>query len=340
MRKTIKLAVVAALALGTTSAFATNGDVMIGQGAKSRSMGGVGIAKSFGAESGLANPAMIASVEKSEATLVVTAFAPSVAFSSNAMANTMVAPGTQVNVQSADSAANFSVIPEIAYATRLNSNTVIGLSVSGTAGMGTDYDATAFGTATDNGSFRMKTNLALLKVAVPVSYQIDGFTMGMAGILQYGTLQMTHMVNNGTGMVLRNDDIGADVGYGVEFGASYDMKNIGAKGLTLAAVYKSKIGMTYKNTISTSVTAFGGAAMTGVNSGDNLDQPEERGVGMSYEMSGNTISFDYKNIAWGDAAGYKDFGWENQDVYAVGYEYADKSFAVRLGYNYAKKSYS
>jgi len=48
MKKTIKLAVVAALALGATSAFATNGDVMIGQGAKSRAMGGVGIAKAFG----------------------------------------------------------------------------------------------------------------------------------------------------------------------------------------------------------------------------------------------------------------------------------------------------
>lgn len=30
MKKTIKLAVVAALALGATSAFATNGDIMIG----------------------------------------------------------------------------------------------------------------------------------------------------------------------------------------------------------------------------------------------------------------------------------------------------------------------
>ena len=43
MKRTIKLAVVAALALGTTSAFATNGDAMIGVGAKAIGMGGVGI---------------------------------------------------------------------------------------------------------------------------------------------------------------------------------------------------------------------------------------------------------------------------------------------------------
>lgn len=329
MTKTIKLALVAALALGTTSAFATNGDVMIGQGAKSRSMGGVGIAKSFGAESGLANPAMIASVEKSEATLVVTAFAPTVSFNSDAAA----AAAGQTNTNYGDSAANFSVIPELAYATRVSENTVIGLSVSGTAGMGTDYDGEAFGTASDNGAFRMKTALSLLKVAVPVSYSIGGFTAGVAGILQYGSLQMSHMAQNpNTGaFALLDEGESTDIGYGLEVGASYT-----TGGLTLGAVYKSKIGMTYDNTISASVNAFGGATNTGIASGDNLDQPEERGVGISYTMGANTLSADYKNIAWGDAAGYKDFGWENQDVYAIGYEYAAKSWAVRLGYNYAK----
>ena len=341
MKKTIKLAVVAALALGATSAFATNGDVMIGQGAKSRAMGGVGIAKSFGAESGLANPAMIASVEKSEASLVVTAFAPSVALKSNAAAS---AQGSTAASTYSDSAANFSVIPEIAYATRLNDKTVIGLSVSGTAGMGTDYDEVPFGVAGDNGGFRMKTALSLLKVAVPVSYQVGGFTAGVAAVMQYGSLQMSHMYDQdgnkstntpATTFALLDNGAASDVGYGVEVGASYDMKSL-VKGLTVGAVYKSKIGMTYKNTISSSIAVFGGAAQTGVNSGDNLDQPEERGVGFSYEMAGNTLAVDYKNIAWGDAAGYGDFGWENQDVFAVGYEYAAKNYAVRLGYNYAK----
>jgi len=328
MKKTIKLAVVAALALGATSAFATNGDVMIGQGAKSRAMGGVGIAKSFGAESGLANPAMISTVEKSEATLVVTAFAPNVSFNSDAAA----AAQGQTNDTWANSAASFSVIPELAYATRITDNTVIGLSMSGTAGMGTDYDGVAFGTASDNGAFRMKTALSLLKVAVPVSYSIGGFTAGVAGILQYGSLQMSHIRSDGSGgFNLLDNGESTDIGYGLEFGAAYT-----TGGLTLGAVYKSKIGMTYDNTISASVVAFGGAAMTGIRSGDNLDQPEERGVGISYTMGANTISADYKNIAWGDAAGYKDFGWENQDVYAVGYEYAAKSWALRLGYNYAK----
>ncbi|MBL1244710.1 MAG: outer membrane protein transport protein [Sulfurimonas sp.] len=317
MKNTIKLAVVAALALGATSAFATNGDVMIGQGAKSRAMGGVGIAKSFGAESGLVNPANISSVEKSEATLVITAFAPNVSFDGPTQ---MGSTGYQ------DSSANFSVIPEIAYATRLTDRAVVGLSMSGTAGMGTDYDSKT-GTS-NNGSARMKTALSLLKVAVPVSYTVGGFTAGIAGVLQYGSLQLSHQYGAGFAN-FRNNGASTDIGYGLEIGAAYT-----TGGLTLGAVYKSKIGMTYDNTIGQSLVDFGVSGA--ITSGDNLDQPEERGVGISYSMGANTISADYKNIAWGDAAGYADFGWENQDVYAVGYEYAADSFAVRLGYNYAK----
>ena len=331
MTKTIKLAVVAALALGATSAFATNGDVMIGQGAKSRAMGGVGIAKAFGAESALANPANISSVKDSEATLAVTVFMPDVSVGSNAAGSAAVAAGLSAPITQQDSDASLSVIPEIYYATRLSDKLVLGLTIAGTAGMGVDYDDAAFGTQTDNGAFRMKTALELLKVAVPVSYSIGGLTLGAAGVLQYGTLEMSHMIATPTGFSLLDNGKSSDMGYGIELGATYT-----TGGLTLGAVYKSKIGMTYDNTISSSITAFGGAGMTGVASGDNLDQPEERGVGISYVMGANTISADYKNIAWGDAAGYSDFGWENQDVYALGYEYATKSWALRAGYNYAK----
>ena len=346
MKKTIKLAVVAALALGATSAFATNGDVMIGQGAKSRAMGGVGIAKAFGAESALANPANISTTKDMEATLAVTVFMPSVAFGSNAASNTQ-AGGNVAPINMQDSDSDLSVIPEIYYSARLSDRFVLGVAVAGTAGMGVDYDDEAFGTSASNGSFRMKTALSLLKVVVPASYTVGGFTVGAAAVMQYGSLEMSHIIdtsapgNPNTGVpgtpptaadfVLLDNGASTDIGYGIELGATYT-----TGGLTLGAVYKSKIGMTYDNTISSSIDAFGGADATGVKSGDNLDQPEERGVGISYVMGENTISADYKNIAWGDAAGYADFGWENQDVYAVGYEYATDGWALRAGYNYAK----
>jgi len=339
MRNTIKLAVVAALALGATSVFATNGDIMIGQGAQSRSMGGVAIAKSFGAVSGLANPAAINSVKSMEVEGALTAFMPSVSFKSDAATVAQGYPAPS----SADSTANFSVIPELAFAQRLTDRLVYGISVTGTAGMGTDYDGVAFGTTTDNGAFRMKTALSLAKVAIPISYNINGgLTIGVTAIMQYGSLKMSHMRQTsapGTTPVtygLLDNGEATDINYGLEFGATYDLTNIGVAGLTLGVVYKQDIDMTYDKTISSSVNAFGGATQTGITSGDSLHQPAERGVGFSYTNTGSTLAFDYKVIEWGNAVGYKDFGWENQDVYAVGYEYASSGWAIRVGYNYAK----
>jgi long-chain fatty acid transport protein len=68
---------------------------------------------------------------------------------------------------------------------------------------------------------------------------------------------------------------------------------------------------------------------------DKLSSPAEMGIGASYSTKGHTIAFDYKQIKWSDASGYKDFGWDDQDVYAVGYEYTTQKWALRLGYNYA-----
>ena len=39
---------------------------------------------------------------------------------------------------------------------------------------------------------------------------------------------------------------------------------------------------------------------------------------------------------WADAKGYKDFGWKNQDVYAVGGKYENDGTWYGVGYNYAK----
>lgn len=52
-------------------------------------------------------------------------------------------------------------------------------------------------------------------------------------------------------------------------------------------------------------------------------------------MGQHTFAFDYKKIKWSDADGYGDFGWDDSDVYAVGYAYTENEWTVRLGYNHA-----
>lgn len=67
-----------------------------------------------------------------------------------------------------------------------------------------------------------------------------------------------------------------------------------------------------------------------------MEQPWEIAIGAAYDVSEDiTFTFDYRFIAWGEAAGYKDFGWENQNVYALGLQYKGNDFTFRAGYNYA-----
>lgn len=316
MKRTIKLAVAAAVALTSTAAFATNGDNLIAVGAKARGMGGVGIGMSHGAESALSNPANITTVKGTEVSFGGTVFMPD------------VYTDTGMGQGSVKSTADLSVIPEIAVAQNIGSGISWGIGMYGTAGMGTDYRN---GTTGYN-NFNMVTNLQLMQFAIPVAYKTGAISVGIAPVIQYGSLDINfnsdsdnnssngfQAQNNGTG-------VGQDLGLGYTLGLTYS-----DNGLTLGASYKSAINMTYDKVITTAASVFGLTSIT-----NDLEQPAEIGVGVSYKMGASTLAFDYKRVKWSDAKGYNDFGWDDQNVYAIGYEYAEGSYALRAGFNYAK----
>jgi long-chain fatty acid transport protein len=301
MKKTIKLALVAALALGATSAFATNGSVMIGTGAKALGMAGTGIGMSHGAESALVNPALITSVENSEVSFGGTFFMPDVSYDNG------MGAGYE------DSAADLSVVPMVATTTKVNDNLYIGAGMWGTAGMGVDYRDSA-------ASFMMVTNLQLMQFGVPVAYKIAGFSVAITPLLQYGALDINF--NPGAGNV--GSGVAQDLQFGYNLGFAYEVA-----GFTVGGVYKSQIDMDYKEQIPTAGAAFG------LDLGSELSTPAEIGLGISYSFSGNTVALDYKMIKWSDAKGYEDFKWDDQNVVSIGYEYEAKTWAARVGYNYA-----
>jgi len=307
MKRTIKLAVVAALALGATSAFATNGDHLIGMGAKARGMGGVGIGMSHGAESALANPALITSVKNTEISFGGTIFMPDVSYDGGA--------GYQ------KSAADMNVIPEVSIATKLNDNLYIGVGMWGTAGMGTDYRDDTTGS-----TLNMVTNLQLMQFGVPIAYRTNGISVGITPILQYGALDMNYDFGGNVGA-----GIAQDLAFGYTIGGAYE-----TNGLTLGISYKSAIEMDYKGQLSSATAPFAGAGVFPAAMDDKLEQPAEIGLGLSYNMDQHTLAFDYKQIQWESAKGYKEFGWEDQSVYILGYQFAQDNWAVRLGYNYGK----
>lgn len=339
MKKTIKLAVVAALALGATSAFATNGSNMIATGAKATGMGGTGIGMSHGAESALVNPALITSVAGSEISFGGTLFMPNVKNTDglNMDLTGMGGPNLGDESSSETSEAKINVIPEVSIASKINDNFYMGVGMWGTAGMGVNYrDAAA------TGQMNMVTNLQLMQFGVPLAYKINNFSAAITPILQYGSLDINYnmspalqntmsMMNGGMGGATAPMNIGSgvaqDLKFGYNLGVAYEMS-----GVTVGATYKSQIDMNYNGVLSTSVGAMTGGAYKN----DALSTPAEMGIGASYKFNANTIALDYKQIKWSAAKGYQDFEWEDQSVIALGYQYTAKTWAARLGYNYSK----
>jgi len=287
------------VALSASVLLATNGDNLIGLGAKARAMGGVGIATYFGAENALSNPAILANSKGTEFNFGATYFAP------------------DIKTNGYKSTADKNVIPEVSLSQEINSNWAFGIGMYGSAGMGVDF--------VDSGNpslMQSKTNLLLMKFAPAISYHNDKFSFGFAPVVQYGSLDISY--NNGSSTIGQGSN--DDFGLGFETGLAYNLN----QNLTVGLVYKSAISMTYKHTLSTAAAGFG---MTMSN---ELEQPAVYGAGISYAFDNFNFSADYKKIKWGSATGYKDFGWEDQNVYALGAKYEKDGTWYALGYNYAK----
>ena len=124
--KMTRIAVAVSTALLASSAFATNGTNMIGLGAQSNAMGGTGVAASYGAETIIANPAMIGKSTGTEFTFGGTYFVPSVETENN-IANPS-APASSGKSTANDT----NVVPAVSLSSRINNNFTFGIGMFGT----------------------------------------------------------------------------------------------------------------------------------------------------------------------------------------------------------------
>jgi long-chain fatty acid transport protein len=310
MKRLVTLSLVAA-----TSLFATNGDHLIGVGTKSRGMGGAGIGISHCAESTLQNPALITCTKGTSISFGGTIFMPDVK-----------AKMGQAAMHESD--ADMNIIPGVAISHKLNSNWYLGIGMWGTAGMGVDYRKAKQVPGQDSGNMHMVSNLQLMQFGTSLAYTTGVFGLAVTPILQYGSLDINFQDFQGNNI---GDGLAQDLGFGFNLGAYYDLQN----GVTLGAVYKSKIDMEYENQLSNATKPFVDAGIFPQAMGDHLEQPSEMGVGIGYKYGDHAFAFDYKRINWSDAKGYKDFRWDDQDVYALGYQLKDGAWRFRLGYNHA-----
>lgn len=306
MNKNMKI-VAALIAIGLVSpmAYATNGDEMMAVGSQSSALGGTGVANFMGADSVFANPAMLGKSKGSEVTGGVNLFTPTVT-------NTGFTGTT-----AAKSSANPSVIPDVSFSSRISDSLTYGVAMAGIAGMGVDY------TGASASYVKAKTTMSILRVIPTIAYNTKDYGVGFSPVLQYGSLAISYTTSNGATNAAHNAD--TNTAYGYSLGGYFNVM----PSLTVAAAYQSPINMKYGTQLSVAGTGFGQTFA------DNLEQPAEMKAGVAYTMSDITLTADYKQIAWSSAKGYKEFGWKDQTVVAMGVKYSGNGFWVGAGYNSA-----
>lgn len=315
-KKLLTLLAVAVVAGGMSQkAFATNGDDMIGVSPVSRAMGGIGVGMPVGATDSIyRNPAWMSKSKNFEVSFGSTLFLPDVKASAT----------TPLGTVEATSKADTFVIPEFSITQRLNEKVVVGLGAFGVSGMGTDYrnaDSTGM-------LMNMNTNFSFMRMMPAVSYKIsDNLSMGAALHLAWGSLDMGNIARNPVTNSTWNagGGVSQDYGVGASFGLSYETDVF-----TAGFSYMSPVKMKYKKVYDSNGDQ--------VFEDMKLEQPQEVAAGVGVKpIDGLKVGFDVRWINWADADGYKQFGWNNQIVYALGAEYkATEALTLRAGFNYAK----
>ena len=282
------------------TAYATNGDNMIGVGPTSRAMGGVGIAKAQDSISSIfANPATLTQLNGDEFDFAGTFFVPTV------KAN--VVSSFQWKAESQDE--GFS-IPAIGLTHKINENYVFGIGAYGVSGMGVDYrnkDTNPLGA--------MNTKVSVMKFVPALAYKNGNFSYGLGIDIDYQAADF------GAGLS-HNYAIGARLGVNYEYGKW----NFGLIYVTPQSVDHKRI--------------YNFDEFYGDKTYDNLklENPAQYGFGVSHKCTDKlTSAIEVKYLDWENADGYKDFDWKSQWVYSIGLNYkATEKISLRAGYNYAE----
>jgi len=344
-----------------TGAFATNGDDLIGVTPNSEAMGGIGVGMPVGSvDSIFRNPAWMSVARSNKVQFGGMLFMPSVKAESNNAFTQYNGPNANPTPGSAsvDSSANLFLVPEIGIVDRINDKLVFGIGAFGVSGMGTDYSgkgpqqvigqnppgtgplvpAPAF--------YNMRTTLQFMRIIPALSYQINPMISVGAGIdFAYGSLDMNATMPNEctlfqgnlncTSVASYGGGQSSALGIGGQLGVAFNFGNFVYAGLN----YQTPISMTYRH-----VFDFEGASLdknfnfTGSFQDLKLQQPQEIafGVGIAPTDKWN-VGADVRWINWSNADGYKDFGWKDQWVFALGTSYkVTPKLTLRAGFNYAR----
>ncbi|MDD2764956.1 MAG: outer membrane protein transport protein [Opitutaceae bacterium] len=288
----------------------TNGDNLLGVGAASRTLGGVGVASPPDAIGALsANPAALSFLpegKKSETDLSFTFFLPHVS--------------ARVGSLTADSAGKTYVIPSLAVAGPLGTDGpwTYGFSVYGVSGLGVDYRGTAIDTTLAPTPYPLvaggRTELQILEVTPAVAYRFSPeWSAGLALHVDSGRLEL-----------------GSGGKHGASLGAQPGLSFKASAQLTLGLTYVSPQAITYKG-----VTDFDG---NGTADNLKLESPPQVKFGVGYHLIPGRllVATDVQWVNWGGAQGYQDFDWRDSWVFGLGVQFdaIPEKLVLRAGYSF------
>ena len=268
-----------------STAIATNGDNLIGIGPISRAMGGVGVAAPQDAISAIfANPAAMCFgpyCPGSEATFAGTYFDPKVE-------SKIDLSKMGIGSASEKSQMNPFVSPAIGITAPITDKLRFGIGAYGVSGMGVDYRDTnpLYG--------NLYSQFQVMKFAPNIAYLITpDLSVGASVSLDYANLDLGKGGSHNYAL-------------GVQLGALYHvgMFNFGLSYITPQETKHERVfDFDDDKTLDTL----------------RLESPHTVMFGISMAPSYSwLVEFDTKWYNWAGAAGYEDFDWENQWVFALG----------------------
>lgn len=322
-------ALAALLALGASSALATNGYFAHGYGVKSQGMAGASTALAQDGFAGANNPAA-AAFAGDRLDVGASLFNPERSASRT----------TPEGSQTAQSGHEVFLIPEFGYNRRLSDQIGIGLTVYGNGGMNTSYPAESNGYNMLGGQGKLGVDMSQLIVAPTLAYKLsESHAVGVSPLLVYqrfavrGLQAFAGMSQDSS--KLTNNEHDSSTGFGLRLGYQGQLGNQ----ITVGAAYSPKIDM----------GRFDDYRGLFAGSGD-FDIPENLNLGVAWQASpALLLALDYQRINYSGVASVggtsqvpaqlgsangPGFGWRDIEVWKLGAQWqANADWTLRAGVN-------
>lgn len=347
------LAIAVTAMLGAAgNVYATNGSFMIGSGAGSIAMGGVGVTSPQDSMCVGGNPACLGEFDRPQFDVGAGIFNPP---RSAALNGAMSGNGEYVTSQ-----VNWYLMPSMGFVFPFNDQLVLGFAALPAGGGGVTF-APNTGGGTHGGNFfgdngYLGTDLVQLIIPITVAYKVDKtntlgvsviparqrfLAQGLGGQFRGWSSDPSHLSNNGHDFA---NGLGARIGW---TGNYFDRR------LSLGATYATKVSMG-------KFTQYAGL----FPNGGSFDIPANFALGVGIKPAEDlTVALDVERIQYSGVPGFghrgpdsegqinidigtsqmlgasngAGFGWKDQTVYKLGLAYkVNDNWTVRAGYNYGK----